>query len=244
MRFTRVLLNVGEKFAKARSVLSVDVGATETQIHKAYLSKAKLYHPDSTQLIDGIVLDKHEKRLRFDEISEAYNLLMNNDGESSTEVEDAHEVSDSGFPRISSIAYAKHILGVEPNATKEEVDRAYRQLCLVYHPDLANDEDLIDVNYFNTLTKAYQTFQNQHILKKEQIFYENIMEDNQFTIEARKHIAKSRRSSEETFFGWDTAVELKPKAMLKKLSRLASDMRQDYKNRDAERYQWNGKQNK
>ena len=46
MRFTRILFNVGEKISKARGVLSVEVGASEKEIHRAYLNKAKLYHPD------------------------------------------------------------------------------------------------------------------------------------------------------------------------------------------------------
>ena len=46
MRFTRILFNVGEKISKARGVLSVEVGSSEKEIHRAYLNKAKLYHPD------------------------------------------------------------------------------------------------------------------------------------------------------------------------------------------------------
>ena len=46
MRFTRILFNVGEKLNKARQILSLEVGASEKEIHRAYLNKAKLYHPD------------------------------------------------------------------------------------------------------------------------------------------------------------------------------------------------------
>ena len=64
--------------------------------------------------------------LLFLEISEAYDLLMGKDPEDEESVKDAHEITESGFPKVSSIAYAKNILGVEPSATADEVNEAYR----------------------------------------------------------------------------------------------------------------------
>ena len=50
---------------------------------------------------------------------------MGKDPEDTETVEDAHEITESGFPKVSSIAYAKNILGAEPSATVEEVSEAY-----------------------------------------------------------------------------------------------------------------------
>ena len=61
MRFTRILFNVGEKISKARGVLSVEVGASEKEIHRAYLNKAKLYHPDRNCLnTSGVAKNQYD----------------------------------------------------------------------------------------------------------------------------------------------------------------------------------------
>jgi len=238
MRFTRILFNVGEKISKARGVLSVEVGASEKEIHHSYLTKAKLYHPDSTQLVNGKTLNADEKRILFDEISEAYDLLIRTDPEDKGSVVDAHEITESGFPKVSSIAYAKNILGVEPFASVDEVNEAYTKLCLLYHPDLADDEDLIDIDYFNTVTQAYQTFQNQRILTEKQVFYEDVIADSDFTISGRRNVTKSRSLDEESFFGIDIKTQLKPSAIFDSLLRFGRDARQDMENRPKESTQW------
>jgi hypothetical protein len=64
---------------------------------------------------------------------------------------------------VADIAYAKEILGVEPNASKEEVEKVYVKLSLEYHPDIGEDH-LKDEEYFKLLTEAYKTFMNQEII--------------------------------------------------------------------------------
>ena len=51
---------------------------------------------------------------------------MAKDLEDKEPLKDAHEITENGFPKVSSIAYAKNILGVEPSATADEVNEAYR----------------------------------------------------------------------------------------------------------------------
>ena len=57
---------------------------------------------------------------------------MGKDPEGTENVEDAHEITESGFPKVSSIAYAKNILGVEPSATVEEVNEAYTNGYIIF----------------------------------------------------------------------------------------------------------------
>ena len=112
------------------------------------------------------------------------------------------------------------------------------KLCLLYHPDLADDEDLIDIDYFNTVTQAYQTFQNQRILSEKQVFYEDIIADNNFTIHGRRNVTKSRALDEESFFGIDIKTQLKPSAILSALLRFGKDAKQDMGMRPREKTQW------
>lgn len=44
------------------------------------------------------------------------------------------------------------ILGVEPSATEVEIKKAYRKLCVKYHPDNNNG----DSGMFDTVQKAYK----------------------------------------------------------------------------------------
>ena len=91
-------------------------------------------------------------------------------GEESEEVKsdgpaDGHAMTEAGFPKVASIAYAKHILGVEPSATEEEIKEAYLKVSLRHHPDLVDDEDdLADYDQFKLVTQAYKTFMNQKVL--------------------------------------------------------------------------------
>ena len=70
-------------------------------------------------------------------------------GESeSTEEVDPYDITNSGFPKMASIAYAKHVLGVEPDATEKQIKERYFELSLKYHPDLIDDEDQADLDHF------------------------------------------------------------------------------------------------
>ena len=54
---------------EARSILSVDVGAQQKEIHAQYLKKVRLFHPDSPNKIDpttGELMSDEEKRIQFD----------------------------------------------------------------------------------------------------------------------------------------------------------------------------------
>ena len=56
------------------------------------------------------------------------------------------------------------ILGVSPDATREEISKVYRDLCRIYHPDSNYYDDLINdppkpehIEIFNIITLAYNT---------------------------------------------------------------------------------------
>ena len=57
----------------------------------------------------------------------------------------------------------KDVLGLNPDATKEDVIKVYTELSLIYHPDIGEDE-LKDLEHFRVLTAAYQTFMNQEVI--------------------------------------------------------------------------------
>lgn len=166
MRFTRVLRNIGAQYSAARSVLRVEAGATKKEVHSAYLKMAKEYHPDTSTALGR---DPKEVETKFQEIGEAYQLLIATKAPKSTSQSDAsdlqygHELNDEGYPLVADIAYAKEILGVEPDSTKEEVEKMYVQLSLVYHPDIG-EAAMADPEYFRTLTEAYKTFMNQEVI--------------------------------------------------------------------------------
>ena len=67
---------------------------------------------------------------------------MGKDPEDTETVEDAHEITESGFPKVSSIAYAKNILGVEPSATVEEVNEAYTDAVSYTHLTLPTNREV------------------------------------------------------------------------------------------------------
>ena len=118
-------------------MLNIPETASKKEIHKAYIEQAKIYHPDVVGDIN-----KEEKDKMFQSISEAYEILIGNDEDFQDDIQKGEELAEedfSGYEKISLIAYAKHVLGVEPDATPEEVDQAYKLLSLQYHPDL-NDE--------------------------------------------------------------------------------------------------------
>ena len=84
---------------------------------------------------------------------------MGKDPEGTESVEDAHEITESGFPKVSSIAYAKNILGVEPSATVEEVNEAYTNGYINNNPyDFYKDALIRDTHtlFLSTLSTFFQ----------------------------------------------------------------------------------------
>jgi len=130
-------LNRNERISIASDLLNIPDTATKKDIHKAYIEQAKIYHPDVVGHINPEEQDK-----MFQSISEAYEILIGNQGDFPEDVREGEDLAEedfTGYEKISSIAYAKHVLGVDPDATSDEVDQAYKLLALQYHPDL-NDE--------------------------------------------------------------------------------------------------------
>merc|ERR1719348_1868141 len=111
----------------------------------------------------------------FQSVSEAYEILIGKAellDENIDDDEDLGEEDFTGYEKISSIAYAKHVLGVEPDATSDEVDQAYKLLSLQYHPDLNDELSDEEAAYFSTLSEAYKTFKHQKSLSETQQLYE------------------------------------------------------------------------
>ena len=157
--------------------------------------------------------------------------MFNEEDDLSTEddglsVFDGHGLTEDGYPKIAQIAYAKHILGVEPNASEEEIKKAYFAKSLEYHPDLC---DTGDEEHFKILTKAYQTFMNQKIVTTQQIHYENIIRDEDFELTGRINVYKGRKfDNEDSFFGRDVKQMFKPKGgWIKKAMQIGSDLQQE-----------------
>ena len=55
------------------------------------------------------------------------------------------------------------VLGISPNATDDEVKKAYRELARKYHPDNYRDSDLADLagEKMKEINEAYETIQAQ-----------------------------------------------------------------------------------
>lgn len=65
---------------------------------------------------------------------------------------------------------ACNILGVSPYATKEEIKRAYRNMCKIYHPDRNSDPEAKKV--YLKVQQAYKLLSQQELqTKKPNIFY-------------------------------------------------------------------------
>jgi curved DNA-binding protein CbpA len=52
------------------------------------------------------------------------------------------------------------VLGIASNATKEQIDAAYRAKARLYHPDLNKEEGAVDK--FKEVTKAFETLSDPH----------------------------------------------------------------------------------
>ncbi len=52
-----------------------------------------------------------------------------------------------------------HILGVAPNASTEEIKKAYRSLAMRHHPDRSTDKNA--ESKFNTIKSAYEVLADQ-----------------------------------------------------------------------------------
>jgi molecular chaperone DnaJ len=70
------------------------------------------------------------------------------------------------------------ILGVEKNATQEEIKKAYRDLAKKHHPDINGDEKLEEE--FKEINEAYQTLKNKEKRKTYDLNLENPRSANGF----------------------------------------------------------------
>jgi DnaJ-class molecular chaperone len=64
------------------------------------------------------------------------------------------------------------ILGVEKNATQEEIKKAYRNLALKYHPD-RNPDDKVAAEKFTEAAEAYDTLGDEKKRKEYDMFGTN-----------------------------------------------------------------------
>lgn len=98
------------------------------------------------------------------------------------------------------------ILGVSQSATKEEIQKAFRTLAKIYHPDLNPDNVEIEKK-FKAINEAYEILKDEEKRKKY---------DAELSVTAQKHEKNSREmppekpfdindigGSFESFFGFD-----------------------------------------
>ena len=58
-----------------------------------------------------------------------------------------------------------------------------------YHPDIGTTGDS---EHFRIITEAYKTFMNQKVLSEDQIFYQNIIDDDNFMPEGTVNVSDAR----------------------------------------------------
>lgn len=186
MRLNRILRTIfadipesHNRIRLAYEILDLPLDAPKKTIHRAYIKQAKKYHPDMNS-----GLTEEEQTELFQNISNAYEILMGKcndlDLDSESGEVDYGEENFDGYEKIASIAYAKDILGVDPNASEQEVDNAYKILALKYHPDINDELSEEEKNYFETLTEAYRTFKRQYSMTRTQRLYQKQIENSRY----------------------------------------------------------------
>lgn len=79
----------------------------------------------------------------------------------------AHQSSSSSYTQTSSWDYA--LLGIKPEASNDEVKKAYRKLVMLYHPDRltgkSDAEKKVAAQKFDEITSAYDSIRNQRGMK-------------------------------------------------------------------------------
>lgn len=65
------------------------------------------------------------------------------------------------------------VLGVSPNATDDEIKKAYRELARKYHPDNYTDTNLAELaeEKMKEVNEAYDQIQSQRSGKRKRLFH-------------------------------------------------------------------------
>ncbi|MCI8410502.1 MAG: J domain-containing protein [Lachnospiraceae bacterium] len=97
------------------------------------------------------------------------------------------------------------ILGVSPYATKDEIKKAYRNMCKIYHPDRNSDPKAKKV--YLEVQQAYRLLSQQELqIKKPNIFY---YQAPQTTKPCRKIIGGNPKDRERSNLREETARKLR-----------------------------------
>jgi DnaJ-class molecular chaperone with C-terminal Zn finger domain len=115
----------------ARKLLRVSMGATKKEIEKSFRQLAKTLHPDRTS--------NREANERFFETCDAKEVLLYH-VDPEIEIDSDIEIDLDRFllhhldTEIDSDR-ARKLLRVSKDATKQEIEKSFRQLALTLHPD-------------------------------------------------------------------------------------------------------------
>ena len=65
------------------------------------------------------------------------------------------------------------LLGVEKNATMDQIRKAYRKLALKHHPDKGGDENLVQYSFNQLSSKKFQWHMKCFLTPKREIYMTN-----------------------------------------------------------------------
>lgn len=89
------------------------------------------------------------------------------------------------------------LLQVNPNASMQQIKKAYRQLAFRFHPDTTPDEDALSSSIFRDITEAYQvlsdadlrrSYDKDNYYTSSSVFYKNLSEWNRRLLFLTKYV--------------------------------------------------------
>lgn len=105
------------------------------------------------------------------------------------------------------------VLGLNPGASPQEIDKAYRELAIKYHPDKNNNQDKF-VNKFKQIQEAYEQLRkhSSNFVFTEKNSVDDILDNVFHTYFGSKNVKSSKVrikiSLEEAYFGCEKDIEV------------------------------------